>query len=216
LEFTIRPPYSFVKRSEALMTRKLQAAQTETELKAAARVVFEHTGYLNAKITDITRQAGRAAGSFYTHFDSKEALLEALLADVLAEADVTAARPAHDSDFTKLSAVRWHIQAYWHFYRAHRPVLRALRQAAIVNDHFADRLRELTTPDRRHMAGHLVEARDAGATLPGDPMVVALAIEAILLNFAAEWIDGNHPDDEGIDTLSRFVHAAIQGSSDIS
>jgi AcrR family transcriptional regulator len=195
------------------MTRRLQAAQTEAELKAAARVVFERMGYLNAKITDITQQAGRAAGSFYTHFDGKESLLESLLADMLAEADVAIALPGHSSDFTEITAVRWHVEAYWHFYRGHRPVLRALRQAAIVNDHFAERLRELTTPDRRHLADHLVEAQRSGAVLPGEPMAVALAIETLLGDFTSRWIDAGNPDEEGIETVTRFIYAAIHGSS---
>ena len=67
--------------------RKQQAAQTEAELKAAAVRTFARLGYLNTKIVDITAEAGRAAGSFYTHFANKEALLEALLADLLAEGD---------------------------------------------------------------------------------------------------------------------------------
>ncbi len=67
--------------------RKQRAARTEAELQAAAIRVFERSGYLNAKITDITTEAGRSAGMFYKHFASKEKLLEALLADLLAEND---------------------------------------------------------------------------------------------------------------------------------
>jgi len=65
-------------------TRKERAAETEAALKAAAKRVFATRGYLNTKITDITAEAGRAAGSFYNHFPSKEALIEAVLADTIA------------------------------------------------------------------------------------------------------------------------------------
>ena len=51
-------------------TRRARAAETEVALKEAAKRVFGRVGYLRAKITDITAEAGRAAGSFYSHFDS--------------------------------------------------------------------------------------------------------------------------------------------------
>ena len=37
-------------------------------------MVFERDGYLEARLTDITAEAHCSTGSFYTYFDSKEAL----------------------------------------------------------------------------------------------------------------------------------------------
>ena len=99
------------------MKRTEQAASTEAALKDAARRVFARQGYLNTKITDITAEAGRAAGSFYNHFTSKEEVLTALLTDALTESDAAVFEPdsQHRADFSDRDVVRWHVAAYWRF-----------------------------------------------------------------------------------------------------
>ncbi|WP_092546922.1 TetR/AcrR family transcriptional regulator [Actinoplanes derwentensis] len=189
-------------------TRKQQAAQTEAELKAAAVRVFERVGYLNAKITDITAEAGRATGSFYKHFASKERLLEALLADVLAEGDVTAGLPGHLTDFRERAAVRWHVDVFWGFYREHRAVMSALQQAAIVDEEFARRSREMLEPDLHHIAGHL-----EGLDVPGDRMVAASLFTTTLSAAATAWFAGEKHvgESEMLDSLTTFLHRGLGG-----
>src|SRR3954453_1112819 len=114
--------------------RKAKAEETAAALKEAARRQFVERGYLNTKITDITAAAGRATGSFYNHFASKEELLEALLRDMLAAADEAVVDDAgHDADFSKRSAIRWHVESYWRFYQAHLPEMIAVKQAAMLD-----------------------------------------------------------------------------------
>ena len=67
-------------------------------------------------------------------FDSKESLLESLLADLLIEADHTVTDAGHSGDFADWQAVRWHVSAYWDTYHTHSAVLRSLQQAAIVSE----------------------------------------------------------------------------------
>ena len=185
--------------------RKQRAAQTEVELKAAAVRVFARVGYLNAKITDITAEAGRATGSFYQHFASKEKLLEALLADLLALGDDSALAAGHSDDFSDRAAIRWHIEQFWTVYRRHRTVMEALRQAAIVDPEFDRVQREMLEPDLRHIADHMAKAAPSA-----DPLVLATIFNAVVGSFAATWID-KLPDSEAIETLTSFVYGGING-----
>jgi AcrR family transcriptional regulator len=181
--------------------RKQRAAQTEAELKAAAIRVFARVGYLNAKITDITAEAGRATGSFYQHFTSKEKLLEALLA----EGDAGALLEGHSDDFSDRAAIRFHIEQYWAVYRRHRTVIESLRQAAIVDPQFDQVQQEMTRPDIVHLSRHMSRAASAS-----DPEVLASIFSLLVSSFAATWID-RLPDDEAIETLTSFVYGGING-----
>ena len=200
------------------MKRVEQAAGTEAALKDAARLVFARKGYLNTKITDITAEAGRAAGSFYNHFTSKEELLKGLLADMLAESDRDALDAEHNGDFTDRAAVRWHVAAYWRFYTRHAVELTALRQAALVNAEFGAQIQELTNRDISHIRDHLDPVIAAGRTLPGQPDVVLAMFAGLLDGFGSHWqmsggrLGERHVgEDEAIDALTDFVYRALNG-----
>ncbi len=53
--------------------------RTRARLIDAARRVFERDGYLDARVTDITADAGMSSGSFYTYFDGKEEVFAAVV-----------------------------------------------------------------------------------------------------------------------------------------
>ncbi|MCI2423325.1 TetR/AcrR family transcriptional regulator [Saccharopolyspora sp. K220] len=192
--------------------RKAKAAETEAALKAAARRVFDRIGYLNTKITDITAEAGRAAGSFYNHFASKEELLESLLADMRAASDqIVETDSTHDPDFTNREAIRWHIAQYWRFFRANQSVVIALQQAALVDQRFADRLSTLLEPDLRDLADHI---RQAGVA---EPVAVAFAVSSMWHQFTYALLVDRNPlvegitDDEAIELLTDLTHRGLSG-----
>src|SRR6478736_2060888 len=58
--------------------------QTRRKLLAAARALFARQGVDNTRINEITEEADVGFGSFYNHFDSKEAIIEAVLSDTVA------------------------------------------------------------------------------------------------------------------------------------
>ena len=57
--------------------RSRKGAATRARLIDAAKDVFEESGFLDARITDITAHAGLSQGTFYHYFDSKEPSLPA-------------------------------------------------------------------------------------------------------------------------------------------
>jgi AcrR family transcriptional regulator len=62
------------------------------EILSAARALFFTRGYEVTSVNDIIEATGLSKGAFYHHFDSKEALLEALAVE-LAEENLAALRP---------------------------------------------------------------------------------------------------------------------------
>lgn len=68
-------------RSMPRSNRQSQKAETRKALKEAALSSFARLGVASTRVGDITSLAGTAAGTFYVHFASKEALLDELLGD---------------------------------------------------------------------------------------------------------------------------------------
>lgn len=65
---------------------------TRNKLLAAARDIFSRIGVDDVRVTDITRLAGVASGTFYTYFDSKEQIFREIAAEVLHEMEHAARR----------------------------------------------------------------------------------------------------------------------------
>jgi AcrR family transcriptional regulator len=61
--------------------RSQKKAETREALKRAALGCFADGGYRDTQIGDIARRAGVAHGTFYVHFESKEALIDELVVE---------------------------------------------------------------------------------------------------------------------------------------
>jgi len=81
-------------------------------IEAAVRV-FARKGYFNARVSDIAREAGIAAGTIYLYFDTKEEILITLFRDKMAgfvETVRQAIAEEHDAVAKLRRLVRLHFQ----------------------------------------------------------------------------------------------------------
>lgn len=58
--------------------------QTRRKLLDAARALFARQGVENTRINEVTEEADVGFGSFYNHFDSKDAIVEAVVEETIA------------------------------------------------------------------------------------------------------------------------------------
>jgi len=192
------------------MSRQDRAQATQVALKQAALRVFERQGYLNTKITDITAEAERAAGSFYNHFAGKEELLESLMADAFAASDEALVDHPEQHDMSDPEHVRWHVAGFWGVFARYRTLFTAVIQAAMVDARFARRLDELMAAEQGPMRQHLEYLEQRGVRLPGRPELVVTAMTGLWFQFASQMY-GKVADEEAIALLTTFTLRGLTG-----
>lgn len=67
--------------------RKVQGAETKKKIYAIAERLFMEGDFASVSVEDITDAAGITKGTFYVHFESKDALIALLIAEAAARTD---------------------------------------------------------------------------------------------------------------------------------
>jgi AcrR family transcriptional regulator len=187
--------------------RSKRGRATRAALLQAGRRVLERDGFVDAKIADISAEAGVAVGSFYTHFRDKDDLFAALVEETTAVMlHPGVAEVARDADPATMIADA--NRAYLESYRENAKLMALLEQVAAIDERFR-KLRE----ERSH-AFHARNAaairrlqRSKMADRAVDPDIAAIALSAMVSRaaygaFVLEVLD---PDvDRLADTLTRM------------
>src|SRR5688500_1528351 len=112
--------------------RTERGRRTLRSLLDAAAAEFGEKGFHNASISGITSRAGAALGSFYTYFDSKDAIFRALVRDMSARVKAHVA-PAMADAGDQLTAEREALRAFLEFAREHKEIYRIIDEAEFVD-----------------------------------------------------------------------------------
>lgn len=138
--------------------RTPRGERTLRKILDAAREEFGERGFSDSSIVGITQRAGVALGTFYTYFDSKEALFQALVRDMSAQVRDNVG-PALGQASDGLDGERRALEAFLKFVRDHRDIYRIIDESEFV-DPAAYREHYETTAIR--IAARLKAARDKG------------------------------------------------------
>jgi len=142
----------------AKVPRTARGERTLRKILDAAREEFGERGFSDSSIVGITQRAGVALGTFYTYFESKEALFHALVRD-MSEQVRDSVGPAMTNARDALDGERRALEAFLRFAHDHRDIYRIIDEAEFVEPS-AYREHYETTATR--IAARLAAARDKG------------------------------------------------------
>ena len=118
--------------SDGKAPRTARGERTLRKILNAARDEIGQRGFSDSSIAGITQRAGVALGTFYTYFDSKEALFQALVKDMSAQVRDHVA-PVLKEATSCLDGEQRALESFLQFARRHRDVYRIIDEAEFVD-----------------------------------------------------------------------------------
>ena len=173
--------------------RTKRGERTQRKILDAALAEFGERGFGDTSIVGITSRAGVALGTFYTYFDSKEALFAALVEDMSGRVRAEVA-PAIAGASGALEKERRALEAYLGFVAEHKEVYRIIDEAEFVDPAGFRNHYETTA---RRIAARLAAGAEAGELKDGDALATEIRAWAVMgmnvflgLRYAV-WDDAN-------------------------
>ncbi|MFY9263936.1 MAG: TetR/AcrR family transcriptional regulator [Solirubrobacterales bacterium] len=201
--------------TEAAQDAARQSTSTRAKLLTAARSAFGELGYVSARVEDIASRAGTSHGTFYNYFEDKADVMVAITEDVAAELYIMENPDAPVSDppmpvseiveirigrFLSAYASNWDVVGAWVAAGGAEPRIDAVRSR--LRDMFIDSLAAIFKAEQEQQLAR-----------PGDPLEYAVAMVAMVEQFAFLWLQRGGSLDDGQARLlagmwSRAVYPA--------
>jgi AcrR family transcriptional regulator len=150
--------------SDGKAPRTPRGERTLRKILDAALEEFGEKGFSDGSIVGITGRARVALGTFYTYFDSKEAVFQALVRDMSAQVRDHVA-PALELASDALDGERRALQSFLEFVTTHRQVYRIIDEAEFVDP---DGFRKHYETTAERIAARLQAGKDKGEVAATD------------------------------------------------
>ena len=182
--------------------------ETRQKLLDAAEAEFGEKGFHDGSISGITQRAGVALGTFYTYFESKDEIFQALVVYMSRRIrEWIGGRVAEASD--RLTAERLGIEAYIEFARQHKGIYRIISEAEFVA---TDAYREHYEGFARAYRRNLEKAARNGELREGDYEAWAWAIMGIAVFLGMRFVimDESKSPSEIADIMTDLIANGIK------
>lgn len=185
--------------------------RTRSALVEAAAHIFERDGFLDARIVDIAGRARVATGTFYTYFDSKEAIFREVadvLIDDLYQQSHVGDLAGSDPRARIAAANRLYVQAL----ARHAGLYSVVIQVASIDPQFRSRRQASRQAFVRRAARGLRQLQDSGRADPGiDADLTAALLCGMVENFAEvrHLLGARFDDERAVETMTDIWCRAI-------
>jgi AcrR family transcriptional regulator len=201
---------------EAATPRSRKGAETRARLLEAAKKVFEEDGFLDARISDISKRAKLSHGSFYHYFDSKEQIFRevAEAQEQMLTAPPDEGEPAGAPPVSERERIRRANRRYLERYRDESRIMGVIEQASRYDEH--------VTAVRAATQKHFAERAERSirrlqklglADRSIDPAIAATALGAMVARFAELWLVQGYAEydfDQAVEQLTTLWCNALR------
>lgn len=180
--------------------------RTRNALIEAAREVFEEKGFEATRVAEITGRAGLAYGSFYTYFDSKDALLREVAKGMTAEM-FEASRSGMTSGADPIARIRHSTERFLRLYRDNARIMHVIEQVAPRHPHFNHIYLEIRGLFVDRISASIRRLQEEGLADPGlDPDTAAGMLGGMVEHFARVWFlyQQEHDPEVAVETATRL------------
>jgi AcrR family transcriptional regulator len=176
-------------------------AQTRRDLLAAAKTVFAARGYHQAKISEIAAEADVGVGTFYLHYDGKDALFLELVEDTARRLkeriDTAQAAVPHPAERARVSC-----EVLFRFAQENRETFRILFGEGVFNSAITASQRVFLSD----IADNIAAGTRAGVFAPYPITLITHAAVGLLTQVVSWWISQDDVSlEEAVEATNRFI-----------
>lgn len=174
-------------------------------LEEAAWEVFSETPYRHVRVAEIAARAGVSMGTFYSYFDSKEALFRVAAARALEDMFDYPRQDPDNAERNPVQDLAFGMRQYFLACRRNRTIARSIEQVYMLDDEIRLNRRGTLMRGAKRLERWILGLQSQGICDAGiDPWLTALALQFMSVNLAYDQlVQRERPQD--LDALVAAV-----------